>query len=495
MNQPSVTTVVADASTAQLPTSRAGILNVFGRNTFWIWLDLGAVRIANLLAGFFLIRYLGPSEFGLYSMACAFGFVVNAVSDLGLTRYTPRAVSANSTEGRPILALSLATTAAFGIVQTALLVAAVAIGSYRLEAIAAGLLLFNIEGTAILCSTMLTGNLRSRQILPGSVLSMLGIVTLTILAITFHWSVVTFLTLGVLRVCVLLYLRLWQLRDFWPSREMWRWAEFRRVTLASLPYFSYNLTQVGYIRISVICFGLVASQTMVGIFSAAFVLSDIFPQWSYAVSGGLLPVWTRLYENKRISDLLDLRESILEVLLFVSIPVAVSLSVFAPEICQFLGPRFAASSPVLRIIAYRALLSAIDGFLGHGFLIAINEVKRRQRAQAVSLIVLASLTLLLGHFYGPLGVAVALFISDVLLLAQYAEILSRLKLTIRCPFLIPSLLAGALMAFTSLRIYPGTFPVLRGVAGLLVYATVLLLVSRRQLLGASRTVRHCLGGA
>src|SRR5258708_38924375 len=90
-----------------LPSERAAILRIFGKNTFWLWLDLGALRIGSLLAGFFLSRYLGPDDFGLYSTAIAVGFLVNAVSDLGLTRYTARAVAADASEGTPILTLTL----------------------------------------------------------------------------------------------------------------------------------------------------------------------------------------------------------------------------------------------------------------------------------------------------------------------------------------------------------------------------------------------------
>ena len=49
---------------------------MLGRNTFWLWLDMGALRIGGLLAGFFLIRYFGPHDFGLYSTAMAVGFLV-----------------------------------------------------------------------------------------------------------------------------------------------------------------------------------------------------------------------------------------------------------------------------------------------------------------------------------------------------------------------------------------------------------------------------------
>src|SRR4029077_10912693 len=262
-----------------LPTERAAILRIFGKNTFWLWLDLGALRIGSLLAGFFLIRYLGPNGFGLYSSAIAVGFLVNAISDLGLTRYTARAVAANPAEGPPILSLSLLTTAAFAVFEIAGLLFALLTGHPRAAAICAGLVLNNLEGTAILCSAMLTANLRSRQILSGSVIGTVALITLSALVIVLHLSVVTFLILGMFRSLCVLCVRLWQLRDLWPSLHFTGTRTFRRLIRSAWPFFCYNITQVSYTRLSIVCFGLVAPENMLGIFSAAFVLSDIVPQW------------------------------------------------------------------------------------------------------------------------------------------------------------------------------------------------------------------------
>src|SRR5258708_28460100 len=77
---------------SSLPTERAAILGIFGKNTFWLWLDLGALRIGRLLSGFFLIRYLGPHGFGLHRIASAGGFLGNALIDLALTLFTPLAL-------------------------------------------------------------------------------------------------------------------------------------------------------------------------------------------------------------------------------------------------------------------------------------------------------------------------------------------------------------------------------------------------------------------
>jgi O-antigen/teichoic acid export membrane protein len=243
-----------------------------------------------------------------------------------------------------------------------------------------------------------------------------------------------------------------------------------------------------------VCFGLVASQALVGIFSAAFAFSDVYPQWSYSASGAVLPVWTRLYERRRIPELVELRESLLDVVFLLSVPIAIALSVFAPQICALLGAQYAASALVLRIVAYRAVLSVFDGLIGHGFLIAINQVKQRQRAQAIALVVLATLTLVFGRLWGAEGVAIGLFIADSIMVLQYFLILSKLNLQIRTRFFLPVLLAGGAMALAAAGLPSGYGVAARAAAGILAYAGVLFLLSRHRVVDVANTIRHCFGG-
>jgi len=492
----SLNTTPTDCSgaTPTVPSQRSAILGMLGRNTFWLWLDMGALRIGGLLAGFFLIRYFGPHDFGLYSTAMAVGFLVNALSDLGLTRYTARGVSANHREGPPILAVTYLSTAIFAALELVALVVALSRGNSAAAVVIAGLLVNNFEGSAILCSAMLNATLRAPRILPGSILSTLCLILFASLVILLHLPVLTFVLLSCGRSLLVFLVRLWQLRDLWPDAGAWSATRLRQTIRSAWPYFTYNITQVSYGRVSIVCFGLVASQAWVGIYSAAFVLSDIYPQWSYSASGAVLPLWTRLYEGSRIQELVETRESLLDVMVLISVPIGIGLSVFAPEICSFLGSRYVSSAPVLRIIAYRALLSVVDGLVGHGFLIAINQVRKRQRSQLIALVVLAVLTLVLGRWRGPQGVAIALFVADAILIAQYYGILSKLNLQIRSWFFVPVCAAGACMALVSLLL-PASFGLAtRVIAGLVAYAMVLFLLSGSRVVEVIRTVRHCVGG-
>jgi len=460
----------------------------------WLWLDLGGLRLGTMAAGLFLIRYLGPMNFGLYSTALAAGWLANAAVDLGLTRYAARAIAASPQEGSSILALNLLTTFVSVALEILLLFGAIARGHLELACLAAGFVLCNFEGTSSLCSSILTADLRSKEILPGSVLGATGLITITVLVIWLHLSVLAMLVALCFKSLIVLGVRLWQLRSFWPSRQNWNLVAFRRTARLAWPYFAYNLTQVGYGRVAIVCFGFVAAPEKVGWFAAAFALSDIVPQWSYASSGAVLPLWTRLFESKRIPELVALRQRLLDIVMFVSVPLAVSLAVFAPQICHLLGGRFASSVPVLRVVASRCILSVLDGFLGHGFLVAVNRVPERQRALLRCLLLLGALTFVFGAIWGPVGVAFALLITDASLILQYLHIISGIGLKIHWPAVLPSVVSGVCMAVIALGSPQSIGLAVKVLLAFSIYFVVLTVVSHSRLRSAGQTVWQCVGG-
>jgi O-antigen/teichoic acid export membrane protein len=218
----------------------------------------------------------------------------------------------------------------------------------------------------------------------------------------------------------------------------------------------------------------------------------VIPQWSYASSGALLPLWTRLFENGRWEEMIRLRQRLLDILLFASIPVWISLSFFAPEICALLGPRYVPCAPVLRIVACRSVLAVLDGFLGHGFLISVNRLKERQTALTISFFLLAALSTLLGYLWGSEGVAIGLFLSDAVLIFQYMRILSKIGMPMEWPAMVPGIVAGAIMAAVAMALPLGAQPLLKLVVIVFVYVAALTLLSKNRLLDAGRTLQECI---
>jgi O-antigen/teichoic acid export membrane protein len=474
-----------------LPEHGHEVLRLFGKNTLWLLLDRAGLKVGAMLAGIILVGYLGPANVGIYSTALAVGCLLNALLDLGLTRYAARAVAATPGEAQSILALSLTSTVVATLVELCAAAAAYYSGNWYWTCLCVGFIFTNLDGTASACGGVLSADLRSRAVLPGSVLNALGVVGIIALVVRFRLSVLALLVGLTVKSLIVLLFRLWQLRTFWPSS--WNYftpQAFVRLAKRSWVFFSYSLTQIGYEKVAIISFGLVADYEHVGLFSTALLIAGIFPSFTYAASDALLPVMTRLYEDGRTQDLLELRRRLINLLLHLSVPIGIALAVFAPQVCQLLGNRFVASAIILRIAASRSLLSVLDNFLGQAGLTAVARVRERRNAQAIGLVLCAALTVALGALWGAQGAAVATLLADLFIVSQYFRVYRRIGLRVECPALWSSLIAGCAMALACF-VVPHSRWYLNAAASLLVYFVVLAVVARGRLADSAATFRQC----
>lgn len=478
-------------ATLDLPEHGHQVMRIFGKNTMWLLLDRAGLKVGAMLAGLALVGYLGPTNLGVYSTAIAIGALVNALTDMGVTRYAARVVSPYPQEARPILALSLTTTSLASIIELIAFVAALRSGHWYMACLFLGLVYTNFEGTSQICAQILASELKARAVLPGSILSTLGVLISIGLVLKMHWSVLGLLTGLTIKALIALLFRLWQVKKFWPtSWDYFRMSVFVRLVHNSWHYFSYALTQLGYEKVAIISFGLVATNEGVGLFSAALTLASIFPSFTYAASDALLPVMTRLFEAGRTTDLVDLRRRLMNLLLVLCVPVGITLIVFAPEICRLLGAKYVPSAPILRITASRSLFSVLDNFLGQSGLTSMARVRERRNAQALGLVICAALTLLTGWLWGPIGAAFATLVADAVILISYIRIYSRLGMPVECPAAWSSAIAGIAMAITAVAFTGAVWP-LRAVAASAVYFLVFAVIARARLMETAQTFKQC----
>jgi len=479
------------SASLELPEHHHQVLRIFGKNTTWLLLDRAGLKVGAMLAGLVLIGYLGPANVGIYTTAIAVGSLVNVLLDLGLTRYAARTVAAFPEEAPSILALTLTTTVLATVVEVAAAGFAYSTGHFYATCILLGLIFTNLEGTSSLCVGVFSADLRSRSVLPGSIMSTAGIVCVIALVVKLKLAVIALLIGLALKSLIVLTFRLIQLRRFLPhSLSLFLPQQFVSLVKKSSAYFSYSVTQIGYEKAAIVVLGLVADHTQVGLFAAALVLASVFPSFTYAASDALLPVMTRLYEADRILDLDILRTRLMNLLLYLCVPVGIVLAVFAPDICHLLGSRFVSSAPVLRITASRSLLSVLDVFLGQAGLTALARVTERRNAQALGLGICVVLTLVLGFYWGALGAAIATLLADLVILLRYFRIYSRIKIPVHCPALLSGVIAGFAMV-AACFLLPAIFWPLRVLASLLVYLLVLGITAPRHVRETAGTFKYC----
>jgi PST family polysaccharide transporter len=447
-----------------------------------------------MLAGLFLVRYLGPTDFGIFSIALAAGACANAILDFGLTRYSARIVAAVPGEGRPILALSLFVTFVSAAAEAVLVLIFARQGHWYAACLCTGLIVCNVYGTNALCSFMLTADLRSRAVIPGSVLSASCLIALAVLVIRWRLSVFFLLAGITVRSFLVLATRLSQLRKFYPTRQDWRLEESRRVAKEAWPFFSYSLTELAYSRIPILCLTLVASKENVGFFAAATVVF-VLPQLAFASTDALLPVMTRLHEAGHDHETQVIQQQLLDLFFLLTVPIAVLLAMFAPHICVLLGPRFIPCAPVLRMMSFCAMLLVLEA-LGGAFLVAADLVKQRRNMLAYAAAALAPSTLFLGHFWGAQGAAIADIAAYGLVLCGYFFALSKAGLKLSAGRAIWGGLAAGLAMIIATPHQPHPLVLFYAPPlALAVYLAVLILTARKTFLQACNTLRLCFGPA
>jgi O-antigen/teichoic acid export membrane protein len=113
------------------------------------------------------------------------------------------------------------------------------------------------------------------------------------------------------------------------------------------------------------------------------------------------------------------------VFLFLSVPISLALAVASPTLLPAVfGPSYSQSVPVLEILAWTLVFGFQNYLLWYG-LFAVHLEKGVLKIQVVGLIVNVAINALAIPRYGPSGAAVALVVSDLVVVAWQVVLLHR----------------------------------------------------------------------
>jgi O-antigen/teichoic acid export membrane protein len=141
------------------------------------------------------------------------------------------------------------------------------------------------------------------------------------------------------------------------------------------------------------------------------------------------------------------------IFLFISVPASLALAFASTDLVTAIaGDRYQASGAPLAILGISIVLGFLNYLLGYALLAAYQE-RRKVLIVAVGLGVNVGLNLLLIPPYGPTGAAVALVVSDLLIVAWQAALIHRGIFAFPLRGLLPKpLVAAALGALCGLAV-------------------------------------------
>jgi len=402
------------------------------RNSLWLLLARLGTQVGLALFTILLARELGTSAFGDYAFVAAVVLVGNTLTTFGTDMYLIREIAASNDETLLVPALLLQ------LILSALFIALVSTLSGMLHALPSDAIvamrIYTFSMIPLAFFTVYTTALRGRQRMLAYSLLNLALIGLQLAAI-----IVLILSRGNLVFLAWLLLLVQCLAAFIAARfarvqlnlihlRTAAYARIPRLVRASASIATLAILGILYQRLSLLILPSLAGSTVTGWFSAASRVVEAAKMAHIAVFTALFPIMAQA-RSATASDFARAFRLPWWLLLGGASLVAFAISGLAAPVAGILyGPAYAASAPLLRILAWSLIPYSINGFLTLAYL-ARGHTHGILRALAAATVVLVVLTLWLFPHAGASGAALAALAAEIvqtIVLALHVSHLGRI---------------------------------------------------------------------
>jgi len=394
---------------------RPNLIKIF-RNISWLFFD----KILRMGVGFFvgvwIVRYLGPEQFGLLSFATAFVGLFAAFTALGLQSIVVRDIvhnpdCASETLGTIAILQLISGIAAYLIVLVAIV--------YLRPDDAIALTIIAILGPMILlkASEITVWWFESKVLSKYTIWAQNGVflvfAAVKVILILEQASLIAFVWIMLAEAVVVAIILLGVMSKYGLLLTKLRVSTKRAKLLLKdgWPLLISSILIVIYTQIDKIMLGKMVGYEEVGIYSVATLISTV---WYFLISiflATLFPSLTNLHVQR--SGLLSQRwTQLYALMLWISVAVALILSLFSNILVEFIfGEMYARSASVLVIHAWAGVNVAI-GSVWSKWLLLENKLKIGLYGQLIAVIINVGLNFWLIPSFGAIGAALATLVSS-----------------------------------------------------------------------------------
>ncbi len=430
---------------------RSGLRRIIS-NTGWLFAENLLGLVAGFLVGAWVARYLGPTQYGLFSYALAFGAIFAPIARLGLANITIREFVRAPQDRDAILGTAFVLELAAGLLTLGL----ICITSYivrpqdpfvrRLVAIVSGYQVAGALGNTV--GYWFQSQTQAKYIVwPRMIaLVMVALVKIALVVsgatlIAFAWATLAQSALFTLSTAFLYYWNGFRLRI--------RRANLSRAwTLLqdSWPLMSSGLSLAVYMRIGQIIMGNLVGEEALGVYSVAVRLSELWYFIPSAVATSVFPTIVRSRETQTKEIYQKRLQAFYDVMVGVAYVVIVPCVVFAsPLVSLLFGHQYAGAGPILAVYIWAFVFVSLGGARDQ-WLIAENMTRFSMLSTILGAVVNIALCYLLIPRYAGLGAAWATLVSyavsgylSALLSKRYWSVFGQLSLSLLVPFRLGSL--------------------------------------------------------
>jgi len=461
-----------------------GIKQTIFKNTFWLFLAKG-VGILTMILTIFSARILGATEFGKFSFALAFVWMLAIFSDLGTSSITTRELAKekeNQKEYPAILSLKIILTA-FALVLMFSLSFFITRDPFTQKIILILAIYILIESFLEIIFASLRASQRMEyeaivSIFQSILLCGIGLFILfyfpSVENLSFVYLFVDLLALIV--VLLFFHFRIQSLKLDW-NKKIWQ-----KILRLSWPLAFAAIFSALYMYIDSVMMGYWGQITQTGWYNAAYRIINITVIPVALIAQSFYPALSKFFieSKEKFQDIWDL---LMKSMIISAIPLMVGGVFLASKIINFLyGPSFGPSIFVFKIL----ILSAGIIFLNSPYvemLIVANQQKKVFYVTMVGGIINVILNLLLIPRYSLYGAAVAALITYFVAFVLYLFFVKHFVLAVPFDFqltkvLIFAIFSSGVMYFLISRSFIYNLNViLIIIIGILIYSAVIFILN------------------
>lgn len=383
-------------------------------NTSWLFLER-ILRISiSFVVSIFVVRYLGPKNFGLYSYAISFCWLFASFSSLGLESISTREIVKNTDQkdeiNGTVFFLRLAGgVVAFIFIALTLLLTGEETYTSILILIFAGSFIFQAFTSIEYYFRGIVKAKYNAYALSASVIisSLLKIIFILQKAPLIYFVIAALAEYVVLSIGLVLVYHHNNLSIF-----SWRYSKMIATSLLknSWPLALSGIVVMIYMRIDQVMIKNMMNDIAVGYYSVAVRLCEAWYFIPVTLCNAIFPAIVNAknvgqeFYNNRMQKLYDL-------LTWMAIGIAVPVTIFSSQIIQLLfGNDYSAAAPVLTIYIW-AGVAVFLGVASSQYLINENQTKLSFMRTFIGMLLNVILNLILIPIYGIVGSAIATLVS------------------------------------------------------------------------------------
>ncbi len=385
-------------------------------NIGWLGGDRLLRMFGAVVVGTAVARYLGPSQFGLLNYGLAIYALFNIMSNLGLDLLVVREVALDESGEPQILGTAFVLKAVASVLTTVAAIIATRLlepGNTILIVIVALISFASISQAFDVIDYLFQAQTRSRYAVVPRNLAFLAASVAKLAAIFLHQGLIAFAWIAALEVLLgeiglaISYL------FFRRPLVRWNWhlSRAKAFLSESWPLLTSSLLVMIYMRSDQILLGKMASQAVVGQYTAAVRLSEIWYTIPMIICASVMPrmLKTRESEPERYNARL---QRLYESMVLLSVIVAVCTQFAGPLVVRLLyGRPYAAAGGILSVHIWTGVFVFVGCVSGQQFVQEKLTTSSMQRT-FLGAIVNVVLNLLWIPRWGGIGSAMATLVAQ-----------------------------------------------------------------------------------